>query len=323
MRSMPFHFIAALATCWLFCFLPSARAEAPPEIWFAPLPAYTNARLGKIGVTDFQNLFATDADWRHAAANVKVFKFLVPYLRTASDADLATAIAFLKQHHIAIAIEIGLLHDVPQCPHLEGHDGDQVQIAQRIKRLGGELAYVAADEPLWFGHSVNAKPGCNLDLDALAQEAAATAKAIRTVFPNVEFVDIEPITNFKEPDTAMLFSQWEVSFARAFNEKFAAVDFDIYWPIPWEQRVNSVFKQLNNQHIPVGVICNGNPADADDSSFLANAKAHCDAFAKATGSSPSRVIFQSWVAHPTRVLPESISDSFTHLIVDYSAEFGR
>jgi hypothetical protein len=301
----------------------SATAGALPEVWFAPLKAYTNQYSGPVGVSDYQDLFAPDANWARAASKVRVFKFLVNYLRGASDDDLRRAIAYLNQRHIALAVEIGLLHDAPACPHVEGHDVDQVNLARRIQRLGGELAYIAADEPLYFGSEGNPKPNCNQNIEDLARQAAETAKAFRSVFPNVKFVDIEPVSNFKDPDLAGLIARWHAAFAAAFGEPFVAFNFDIDWQKPWQDRVRSIATQMRRERMPVAIICDGNPKDATDAIWLANARAHCDAFAQAIGGRPDIVVLQSWFARPAHVLPESDPNSFTHLILDYAGAAGK
>lgn len=304
--------------------LPAAWGASQPVIWFAPAQGRMNPRLhAYVGSSDYQDLYRPGADWRVAASKVQVMKVGVGYLRTVSDDDLRQVITFAKQHNIALALEIALLPDVPQCPHLEGHDRNQVQIAQRVQRLGGEFAYAAADEPLWFGHSIKTKPGCDLDLATLAQESAATAKALRIVFPKVQFVDIEPTSNFNDPNLAGLISQWHEAFKTAFGEPFEAFDFDVNWPRPWQANVRSLATQLQKDHTRIGVICNGDWNEPDDATWLADAMNHCDAFTRAIGRTPDDVIFQSWVTHPTHVLPESDPNSFTHLILDYTKHIAK
>lgn len=322
-----FALIGAAAAILAGLFESSTSWAAGPQIWFGPHNPVHNSTLN-IGSDDYQKLFEPDADWQKSRSAVSVFKITPVYVLDAPDADLQKEFSDLNRHHIALAMETGLLPGHPGCPHLEGHGPDtqslhlQVtqQIAQRIKRLGGDLAYVAADEPLWFGHSVPTKAGCDLDLNTLAQQAAASARVFRSVFPKVQFVDIEPVTNFKDSDAnvASLISRWDTAFASAFGEPFRAVDFDIWWPLPsWPSRVRAVVAQLRHDRMPVGVICNGTSKDPTDATWLANAKMNCDDFNKAIGGAPDVVIFQSWNAHPTRVLPETNPDSFTHLILDY------
>ncbi|MDI4640430.1 hypothetical protein K9U39_05615 [Rhodoblastus acidophilus] len=295
-------------------------AASRPEIWFAPAPGHTDPASGNsAGVSDYQKLFDPNADWRRAASNVRLFQFGVNYTRKASDDNFRQAIAFLKQHHIALAIGIGLLPSAAPCPHLEGFDTDQLRIARHIESLGGQIDYVVADAPLLGGYESSPKPGCNQPIDVLARRAAETAKAIRSVFPNVKFVDVEAVSNFKDPNTAKLISDWHAAFASAFGEPFAAFEFDVNWHSLWQARVRSVFAQMRRDHMPVGVICDGSQEDGADAAWLASAQAHCSEFPQAVGSQPDIVIFQSWFPHPTRALPESDPTSFTHLILDYAA----
>ena len=107
-----------------------------------------------------------------------------------------------------------------------------MDIAKRIQRLGGEVAYFAADEPLWFGHSFAGKEGCRDPLPDAAKEAADAARSFRSVFPNVKFIDIEPISNFEEPDWIDMIVRWQSEFAHAFGEPFYALHLDVDWGNP-------------------------------------------------------------------------------------------
>ena len=315
MRSKPFHFIAALTTFLFSCVLPGPKAATLPEVWFAPLQGYENSHFGRVGVSDLQDLFKPGSDWERAASDVKVFKMLENYLRTSSDEDMRQALAFLKQHHMALAIEIGLLPYDAACPPLEGYDSDQLKIALRIQRLGGEIAYVAADSPFLQGLEGSRTPGCNQSLDVLAQKAAAVARLFRSVFPNVKFVDIEAVMNFKEPNAAQLISQWHSAFANEFGEPFTALHFDNNWNVYWQGRVRSVYDQMRRDHMAVGVICDGSLLDHDDAAWLTSAKNHCASFVQSVGQ-PDSFVIQSWFPFPTRALPESDPSSFTHMILD-------
>jgi hypothetical protein len=205
---------------------------------------------------------------------------------------------------------------------LEGFDDDQLKIAQRIQRLGGDVEFFAADGPLWGGHSYDGAQGCRDALPSLAADAADTARAFRSVFPNAKFIDIEPISNFKETDWVELVASWHQEFAKAFGDPFRALHLDVNWRQPWQDRVAAIVARMRRVHVPVGLICNADPKEANDQTWIDDAREHCDDFDRVTGAPPDAVIFQSWNPRPTRTLPEDAPDSFTHLVLDYAERRG-
>ncbi len=310
----------SLALAFFSAFLlSSAPASSRPEIWFGPLAAYNNIYYGRVGISDFQELFKPGADWSVAASDIQVLEIGVPYMRTASDDDLRQVFAFLKRHHIALAIGVGILPYNLPCHPVEGQDTDQLTIARRFRRLGGQIDFFAADSPLAVGY-VNPTPGCNLPTEILAQKAAETARAIRSVYPNVQFIDVEPVSNFKEPDVPLLISRWHAAFAATFGEPFANFRFDIDWHSPWQQRVLSIYTQMQRDHMPVQVYCDGSAADLTDAAWIAAGKTRCAQFVKLTGDKPQAFLLDSWFPHPNHALPESDPNSFTHMILDFAAQ---
>jgi len=294
-------------------FLPCMAKGGPPEIWFSP----------QSGSVEYMKLFEPDAPWQQAASYVKVFQLTPRRIRTDSDADLAKLFAWLNEHHIELAQSTGLIPPHPGFKHTEGVDGDQAAMAARIQRLGGRLAYVAADEPLWFGHGSHIPGAYQLSVAELAEGAAVSARAFQKVFPDVRIVEDEPISNFTDPGWMDDLGQFLAAFRKAYGQPMAAVRMDIAWwfPEPWKPRALAFAKYLHGIGEPVGVIYDGNSKDSSDAEWLGNAQKNYTAYETLVGSAPDEVIFQSWVPHPTHLLPESSSEAFTHLILQY--ESGR
>ena len=192
---------------------------------------------------------------------MSVFKLYPQFLSSASDDDLATVVAGLKERNIALAIGFGILHQTSRCGiGVEGYNGSgALRASERIKKAAGKLAYVAADEPLFFGHDFNGTNACHADLAALAQDAAGTAKLFQAAFPGVKIIDVEPISNFKETNWRGLLESWHSAFRQAYGAPFAALHADIVWTVPWQSQVFELYKFMRDVHMPLGVIYNGNP----------------------------------------------------------------
>lgn len=287
------------------------------RIWFAPTDSF---ELNGHGSVDFMQLFQPDAPWQRTASYVRVFKLYSPFPGQASDADIATVINDLNRRHISLAIEFGMLHASATCGHaVEGYGGEHATaVAERIRRLGGTLQYVAADEPLFFGHYYRRGSACHTSIPDLAQDAASTARAFQVVFPNVQFIDIEPISNYEIPNWVNTIGQWLKAFRQASGQPFAAVHLDIaWWRVGWQQRAQAITSYLRGIGEPIGVIYNGNAKAQSDEEWLNQAREHYQAYEAVVGSLPTDAIFQTWVPHPARILPETSPMAFSNLILDY------
>jgi hypothetical protein len=296
-----------------------AAETVAPQIWFSPLDPFPRGKAGSGGSADFMDLFQPGSSWSQAASHVQVFSVYPQFLREAPDSDLATTFRWLNEHHIGLAVETGLLHPQLDCKRHEGYDADQLAMAQHIRRLGGTLRYVVADGPLGAGHA-NWGPGaCQTPISALAQDAASSAHAFTSVFPQVRFLDAEGVSNFRNPDWVAELGQFLSAFQQANGQPFAGVVMDVAWWQPgWQQRVAALSAYLKRVGMPIGVFYDGNPEADSDGQWLAEAAQHIRGFQQLIGGPPTYALFQSWHRHPTRVLPETSSAAFTSLVLSYA-----
>lgn len=305
------------------CGTSAGAAGGKPQIWFAPMDPVPRPEVAR-GPTDYMQLFAPGAPWREAAGDVAVFQVYGQFIRSGSDADLTTVFRWLDQHNIALALETGLLHERTSCRRTEGFDSDQSALAERIRRLGGKLRYMTADEPLYFGHAYDEPGTCRLPIPEAAADAAASARKFQAVFPEVEIIETEPISNFKEPHWVEDIGAFVAAFRQSFGQPIAAVRLDIAWWEPgWEQRARAITSHLRGIGQPIGVIYNGNPQDASDTAWISHASDHYRAYEGLVGGAPDQAVFQSWMPHPARLLPETSAAAFTSLILDYRRDHPR
>lgn len=292
-------------------------ARGAPQLWFGPLDPILRPEVGYGGSPDFMQLFQPRAPWAAAAAQVGVFLLYPQFLRGATDAQLKTVFHWLARHHIALAVEIGLIRPQPDCRRTEGYDTDQSQMAARIKRLGGTLAYVVADEPVHWGRE-NLQPGaCHLSIPTLANEAAASAGAFRAAFPQVRIIDGESVTKSSRPDWAPDIIRFLAAFRRAYGAPITAVQLDIaWWEGSWVRRTQALVTRLRQVGEPVGPIYDGNPNATSSAQWLAQARRHYRQYEALFGV-PSEAVLQSWDRYPRHVLPETAPNAFTHLILYY------
>ena len=146
------------------------------ELWLSGLDTVTRAALSDGGPSDFLELFQPNSRWNAAASKVRVFKVSTQFLMRAPDEYLVTVFNGLRERHIALAVELGLLSGDGRCGvGMEGYSAPKTGevLAERVRRLGGELSYVALDEQLWFGKYAEKPTSCHSSIDEIAQEVAA------------------------------------------------------------------------------------------------------------------------------------------------------
>jgi uncharacterized protein (TIGR03437 family) len=302
----------------------SAQSTAPPAqtFWFAPItPEAWNEGIGSV---DYLDLFAPGAAWTTASSRIQVFKMYTQMLSTTfpgyfPDATLQQIFSYLNSNHIALAVEFPPLTPTATCGMgVEGFAGETaLAVAARIQQLGGNLQYIAFDEPFFHASSLYTGPnGCQWTPQQIAANALQSLNQIRTVFPNVIVGDIEPV-----PAGANWLSEYTAgmdAWLAAAGAPFAFFHFDVDWLDNWAPAVESLREALQQRGIPFGIIYNGWTTDLSDASWIDDAENHYVEWeAQGGGTIPNHVIFQSWYPYPTHVLPEADPTAFTYLIDSY------
>lgn len=291
---------------------------AVPQIWLAPLDPIVRPFNHTQGPSDFFELFLPSAPWSVTAAHVNVFKLYPQLIALGSEADLSRAFQDLRRRGIAVALEFGAMTDTAVCGRgVEGYNGGQLHlVAQKIRRLGGELTYLAMDEPLWYGAHFTGNNGCHSTIDTIARDVGANIKALRDVFPDIHVGDIEPVPQNDISSWSSEVLQWTKAFERETGKKLAFFHVDVLWRRSWEPWINALHAHLSASGIPFGVIYNGNMGDNSDAAWLAHAAEHFQEFEDYNGR-PDQVIFQSWMNYPTQILPEHDPKTLSSLVLTY------
>jgi len=292
----------------LVCVQKAALAAAPrPEIWFAPMDWFVRPVVNYGGSTDYMALFHSP-EANSLLSRISVFKIYSQFANWGSDDDLKRIFAELKRRHIALAMEAGMLTANEQCGRgVEGYGGqDAVKRAEKIRRLGGELAYIAMDELLGAAYK------CHLDYAETARNAARNVAAVKEVFPRIGIGAIE--TQGTTPQAAQ---KWAEAFRAATGQPFAFFHIDIGWKLNWHGPVENLAAAIHRLNIPLGIICNGTDDAPTDEAWIAGAQEHCRAIESDPKIRPDQLVFQSWVRHPTHIFPASDPGTFSHLLEDY------
>jgi uncharacterized protein (TIGR03437 family) len=317
--------LSRLSTALLMATVCAAQSSTETQtFWFCPItPATWNNFIGSV---DYLDLFAPGAPWAAASSRIQIFKMFTQMIDPSvpgsfSDATLQQIFAYLNSHHIALAVEFGpLTPSAPTgCGMGEGFGGETaIPIATRIQQLGGNLQYLAFDEPFAFGSLFSGPYACHWTPQQVAANALQNVAQIKTVFPNVIVGDIEPVPNvIGSPDWLNQYTAWIDAWRAAAGAPLAFFHFDVNWSINWQPTVESMRQALVQRGIPFGIIYNGWESDLSDAAWIGDSESHYVAWEAQGGAIPDHVIFESWYPYPQHVLPETDPTTFTYLIDSY------
>lgn len=321
-------FAIAMALCAIVSLAPATAARPAAadgrDLWFAPFPYGIPAAPFQedYGAYDFQELFEHPEQWPDALAGVDVIKLYTGWLTSVSDADLQTAVDFMKAHDIEIAVEVLALRYDTVCGFgVEGFAPDPVGLAttviDRIRAAGGTVRYLALQEPLTFASSVYTGPNaCNWPIEKIASEVKSFVSAMRAKYPAVVIGDIE--NDHPTPEQQFAFMD---AFEAATGQPFAFYHLDIDWTLrsDWPFRAKAVEEGAHTRGIEFGLLTYGADGASNDERWLLDSLDHVARYTGMAGGLPDDVIFQSWHEYPRYLLPESEPGTYTWLLRDYLA----
>lgn len=313
--------LAAIVLLAASVLLPGPCRAASPQLWFAPVDWFARdpprGPNGFIKYSDYMALFAANPP--PVMSRVNVFKIFAQTLAWTSDDDLRRIIDGLRREHIALALETGVLTDSEQCGRgVEGYGGKTVpRLVQRIAALGGELAYLAMDEPAWFGHVFGGAHACRAAMTDIARDAAINIAAVRKIFPHLQVGDIEPVGPSPQDSLISGYADWADAYRQATGAPLAFFHADVQWEKAWLGPVEDAAKTMHERGIAFGIIYNGTPRAPDDKTWIGEAEAHYSEWEADGRAAPDQIVFQSWVRHPSHLLPDTDPGAFTYLIRRY------
>jgi len=312
--------------CWLLSLFLAVFLLLDPfcahgaEVWLSPFdPMVRSVSEPGVGL-DFFEAFSPDAPWPRSASRVSVFKIATPFALYGPEQQVRRVIEDLQRRHILLAMEISALTSKTECSHkVEGYGpaGQLVRAVERIRKLGGDLKLIAMDGPLWNGHSFKGTNSCHTPISAIALDVAANVRAIKQVLPDVQIGDIEPLGRTDPPDWVEQVMQWTKAYQDAAGEPLTFLHFDVVWAGPWRQQLTVLAPRLHAAGIKFGVIYNGDPDDQSDLAWTSHAEQRFSTIETDPAITPSQAIIQSWMLHPTHMLPETQPGTLTWLVNRY------
>ena len=291
-------------------------------IWFVPHGGPHG------GAPDYMDLFRPGAPWQQAASHVQQFEIGGEVAVYAPGSDLSQIIEGLRHLNIGLVVGIGPLsgntNGGKRCGfHVEGYSapGEPLAEALRIKKLGGVVQYFSMDEPVYYGHVWNGANACHSSIPDIAKEIAEKLRQIRTVFPQAQVGEVEPMPVPGVPlatwlaDLETLFDTFQASS----GQKMAFFRIDVVWPAQWQPWIAPLAQLLRRKGIPLQVIYDSNAPDANgsDARAIAGTIAIFKEYESGGRSPPDVAAIQWWTKYPSHVLPETDPTSGTYLINQY------
>lgn len=314
-----------------------------PEIWFTPYPhtpavtctvvpisncpgvlSESGRQVTFNGSVDYMQLFTNESAWATVRNSVNVFGVSIGWMggnaqvpQFINDSTLSLIFSKLNQWGIKLATEAGPLQtDTPTrgCGvNVEGFGAQSVKYLKRINSLGGVVTYIPLDEPYYYGTIYSGNGACGLTPLQAGTEVMQYASAARQIFPSVEIGDEEPLHGGLNSVSQL--EGWIETYKNVSGHYFSFFHLDVSWAsFPnWPDLASQLQSYCEQRGIRFGVLFNGIPATTDRS-WLGSTENRVVQYVVVTGRVPDNVVFMSWVPWPRYVLPETSSDSFTHLI---------
>jgi hypothetical protein len=295
-------------------------AGSAPKVWFSAvddMPAPGGFHVDQ----DYPQLFEPNAPWQHALSRIQAFEMTRRYVMSQPEEKLQNIFAFLREHHIALAVTFGMIPDRNCGERVEGmvhHPNENLGTAQRIKKLGGDLQYMNVDEPLFFGHyfiGQNDKIGCRYSIEELASGYAGEVRKVRSVFPDARVVEDEPTEGLESPAE---FGLWIDQVKHELGDGAPkAIRFDVQWSSrkkPWRNSAPPLVATVKQHGLGYGVIFDGTPQDQTDEDWIRTAESNISAWESTIRDTPEHVMIQSWHRHPQKLLPESSPTTLPYLV---------
>lgn len=187
-------------------------------------------------------------------------------------------------------------------------------IAERLTSLGGTLDYVSFDSPVWFAHHSPGPRHCMDSLPAVAQQMIEPARALKTAFPHLSFVDTEPLNNQTDAGFLEEVLQFAIEFSKATGYRVDTIHADPIWHDNWVPQFQSWQLKTRASGMRFGVICRGSALDKTDQEWTREA-VQVIGQARSTGRGvPDDIVIETYSAKPARMLPETDPASMTWIV---------
>lgn len=290
-----------------------------PQIWFGPGDDL-NVN-GIVGHPDYVHLFDEPPTWPNGIPYVNVMQMRAPWFLRMPRQTIQTAIQFLKQHEVKLAVPVGVVSSDTCGQGVEGIGTARQQnvYPREMKRLGIDLAYAVMDEPLYYGHDYAGKNACQFSIAQVVDSVAENVKMIRSYYPNIEFVWVEP------PQSLIGGAQEMARFLDLYRAALGSYPISVRFDIAWGQQdkwhrewhgdLFAFVAMLKTRNVGYGIIYDAGHINGripnTDAGWVDSAKVNVADWKATIHERPNQVVIQSWSPNPVRDLPETDPTTMT------------
>ena len=282
----------------------SAMGAAAP-VWFAPGPPSTTILNSVVsGGSAFQSMMS----------GVSVFK-LYEIMLALPDSILRSFFSYLNSKHISLAIEAEPLVASQGQPgygveSFSESASDLTTLLTKIKTDGGNLSYVAWDEPWACGYSSGI-----LSLSKTASEVAAATNEVHELFPQAIVGDIEPVG--RSPTETAALQTWFSAYAQAAGSPFSFLQEDIGgWNPGWETALAADTKIAHQNGMSVGAIIDGAWNSPSATAWAAQAVSMAQQIMSDPSTRADYLVVQSWQTTPSETMDPTIPGTLASVALD-------
>ena len=125
---------------------------------------------------------------------------------------------------------------------------------EKVRRNGGDVKYLAMDEPYFYGHRYSGPTACHESAEAIAKAVAESVRLVRKYFPNAQIGESE-VVDQSRPWVDEL-AAWADTYQKVTGEKLAFMDADLNWQKASMQNLVPLSKAVKARGIPLGIIYN-------------------------------------------------------------------
>ncbi len=287
--------------------------------------------LGDNTDTDVGQLFQAGASWQDVESKLTGFKIFADTFSLLSVQQMIQLEQNIQSIGASLILETGVLPETGTGGigyGIEGFDGsfineieqlawDQWYAANYLNVTLQPLAYVAMDEPLYYGSLYNGSYSGNgltgyaplWSIATTAAKVAAELKAAQVYNPTLQFGDIEPIPAV----TASQVSQWVIDYKADTGSNFAFFQADVMWNVSgWQTTLEQVSAVLQANGIPLDIILDGDDTGTGTTQWTNQALTNLISIYLDPKIDYSSLDVENWEADgPTEALGSTGSDETT------------
>lgn len=300
--------LAIMASAAFVMSMASAMAQFPAakQVFFQPSQDWENRYPNKDA--DYQQLFSSPEQWPFTLSHITAFGVPEHFAASGPAAELSTIYSFLNSHQVPLEVAFPVVGAwTTGCGSgVEGMSHQQnapLAEAKHVQESGGQIAYIAFDEPLEFGHYYSGPNACRFPIDVLAQQVADNVKQILSVFPNAKIIDTEPVTPLGSHPNDL--ATWYKDLAADIGRPVDAVSLDVQWTKAWQTPSRNFVDVLAKAGLPYHLIADGSGTDTSDPAWTSDAQMHLFSWGHVVAVQPIALDVDSWDAYPDHVLPET------------------